>query len=244
MTVLPEDEAENMARLRRLMDTLEARLQGDVVVLVDGDRTLSASDTSVSFLSLAGLSQQPIKETFQALGYTWSAFRFHAAVYLQLGPTVLEDISATVAATTELYPEAASFLRRASHRANVFVITAGVATIWRMILAREKLERVGLIGGTDVGDPYVLGRWEKGWIAREFIARGKNVIAFGDSDVDSLMLQASHHAVVVVNHRQNKDLLPHIAHHPALCQISHQDFLHSGIRRISYETADQLIITQ
>ncbi len=59
-------------------------------------------------------------------------------------------------------------------------------------------------------------------------------MAFGDSDVDSLMLQRADHAVIVVNHRNNEDLMPNIKGHPSLYQISFKHFYHNNIRETDY----------
>lgn len=58
------------------------------------------------------------------------------------------------------------------------------------------------------------------------IEQGRRVVAFGDSDVDALMLQGAEKAVVVVNHRRNNDLLPHLRTHPGLSQISNCQTYH------------------
>ena len=64
---------------------------------------------------------------------------------------------------------------------------------------------------------------------------GKKVVAFGDSDVDTLMLQKADKAIVVVNHKNNWDLIPNLKNHKSLYQISFKDFTHSGLNQIRFE---------
>ena len=137
--------------------------------------------------------------------------------------------------------EAAAFLARALGVADVYLITAGVAPIWSALLARAGVPGVRVLGGAYPGAPYLIGRDEKGRIGQHLRAPGRRLIGFGDSDVDSLMLQAAHQAVVVVNHRGNEDLLPHLRAHPCVAQIALGVPGHPGLPQLDYHSAQQIL---
>ncbi len=231
----------NWLRLQDALHSDALRPRHETVVLVDGDRTLTQEDTSRLFLDRAGLPLAPIKEAFGHHGYSYPGFLFHASVYLQVPEPTFDLLCQEIAAAVSFYTGAAEFLRRAAQCADVYVVTAGVSPIWSHLLARNGLDSVRLVGGIFPGARYLIGREEKGLICQHMIEQGRRVVAFGDSDVDALMLQGAEKAVVVVNHRCNDDLLPHLRAHSGLSQISHYEHVHQGIPRIEFSSAHQIL---
>jgi phosphoserine phosphatase len=211
------------------------------VFLVDGDRTLTPEDTSRTFLTHAGLDPVPIKERFQRDGYVYGAFRFHAEVHLGLGERFFAEVAPRIAGAVRLHAGAAGFLETASLKALVVVVSAGIPRIWREILDQHGLHGVPVFGGIDPANPFVFGRREKGLVTELFRARVPRVVGVGDSDVDTEMLLQSDHAVVVVNHRRNVDLVPHVARHPSLWQVVPHGAPHPGIRTIDFERLAQVL---
>lgn len=229
MSTLPATPDENRARIERLVRPLATQCRGRAVFLVDGDRTLSVDDTSATFLERAGVDPRENKRRFQRDGYCFEAFRFHAEVHLALGEDVFSRLAPAVAQAAALHPHALDFLRLAANRAAVFVVSAGIPRVWRAVLDQHALSSVEVIGGIDPAAPYVFGRAEKAIVTRLFLDEAKVVIGVGDSDVDTEMLLLAHHAVVVVNHRQNEDLVPHLAGHRAVWQVVPRGEPHRGI---------------
>lgn len=238
--MLPTAFEQNWMHLLEALTSDALRPRRKTVVLVDGDRTLTTEDTSRLFLERAGLPLAPIKEAFEHHGYSYPAFLFHASFYLQVTEQVFGQLCQEVADSVTLYEGAAEFLRRAAQHTDVYVVTAGVAPIWSRMLTREGLDTVQVLGGIYPGARYLVGREEKGRICQHLRAQGHRVVAFGDSDVDTLMLQGAERAVVVVNHRRNADLLPHLSAHTGLAQISHCEHVHPGIPRIDFASAHQI----
>lgn len=235
MNMLPVTATENDTRVRAAVCPLVDAARGRPVFLVDGDRTLTPEDASRTFLTRAGLDPVPIKERFQRDGYVYGAFRFHAEVHLSLGEQVFAEVAPRIAKAVRLHAGATDFLGAASRKAFVVVVSAGIPRIWREVLDRHSLSEVPVIGGIDPSNPFVFGRKEKGLITEMFRAGAERVVGVGDSDVDSEMLLQSHDAVVVVNHRQNADMIPHVASHPSLWQVVAQGVPHPGIRTIAFE---------
>ncbi|MCY1037064.1 HAD family hydrolase [Corallococcus sp. BB11-1] len=241
MNLLPQDEASNIQRLDAAILPLLQAVRGRPVVLADGDRTLSPLDTSRLFLQQAGMDPQPIQDRFKRDGYCFSAFRYHAEVHLGLSASTFEQVGTAVAREAPLYPGAAGFLRRAAEEAAVFVISAGIPRIWRGLLDREGLGHIGVIGGINPALPYVFGREEKGWVCQRFRSIATEVMALGDSDVDTEMMLAANHAVVVLNHRMSADLLSHLDDHHSLHHIAPAGQPVPGISQLTFESAHRLI---
>jgi phosphoserine phosphatase len=234
MSSLPTSISENDERVRETLRSLVERARERPVFLVDGDRTLTPEDTSRTFLEEGGLDPMTIKARFKRDGYVFDAFRFHAEVHLRLGEDAFATLAPTVAARVRLYDGAAEFLHEASRRALVVVVSAGIPRVWRSLVERCGIGDVPVFGGIDPSNPFVFGRREKGLVTDLFRERASSVIGIGDSDVDTEMLLRAHHAVVVVNHRQNEDLVPHLLQHPSLWQVVPQGAAHDGIRTIGF----------
>lgn len=234
MTMLPLSYEENAARIERLLTPMARASAGRAVFLIDGDRTLSPEDTSRSFLRSAGGDPLIIKQRFQREGYCFDAFRYHAEMHLALGAEVFDQLAPVIAREVPLYAGAVEFLRAAAEQAAVFVLSAGVPRIWRSILDMHGLSAVGVVGGIEPMTPFVFGRSEKGLVARLFRAHAVALIGVGDSDVDRELLLAADHAVMVVDHRRNQDLLPHLMGHRSLWQVVPQGLPHEGIRQIDF----------
>ncbi len=131
---------------------------GEVVFLVDGDRTLSPDDTSRAFLSSAGIDPLVIKRRFAQDGYVFDAFRFHAEMHLAIGETAFAEHALNAATEARLHPGAKAFLSAAVQKGHVFVVSAGIPRIWRVILDRLGLESIGVIGGIEPKAPLLKPR--------------------------------------------------------------------------------------
>jgi phosphoserine phosphatase len=241
MITLPKTAHENLDRMRKHVAAYVASAAGGPVFLVDGDRTLSPDDTSRVFLSSAGLDPAVIKARFQRDGYCFDAFRFHAEQHLALGDEVFSALAPRVARDTPVFPGAIEFLRAASKRGRVFVVSAGIPRIWRHLLDLHRLQAVGVIGGIDPRAPFVFGRSEKGFVAGMFSEVASTIVAVGDSDVDADMLTLANHAVVVTNQKRNIDLLPHLGDHASCWQVVAVGAPLSNLPVLSFENIAGLI---
>lgn len=241
MSVLPTTIPENDERVQHSLRPLVEAAEGKAVFLVDGDRTLTPGDTSREFLAEAGIDPLLIKTRFQRDGYVFESFRFHAEMHLQLGAGVFAELSPRIAGRTDLYRGAAEFLRDATQRAFVVVVSAGIPRIWRSLLDLHGLNTLPVFGGIDPANPFVFGRREKGLVADLIRTRASAVVAVGDSDVDTEMMLRADHAVVVVNHRRNVDLVPHLRGHPALWQVVAQGVPHAGIPTMTFDRLAHIV---
>jgi len=241
MNELPLTTEANAQRIHAIVAPIATACAGQPVFLVDGDRTLTAEDTSRTFLKRAGLDPMEIKTRFEREGYVFSAFHFHARRHVELGEAAFAQLAPEVAQKVVLHPGAPDFLRTAAKRARTFIVTAGIPRIWEALLSREGIKGVTVIGGVDPRTPYVFGRGEKAQVARLFRQRASMLVGVGDSDVDTGLLLLSNHAVVVVNHRQNEDLMPHLGDHPSLWQVVPQGSAHPGVPELDFLSLPTLI---
>lgn len=233
--LLPFTAEENTERMLASVSTHAAASKDVVVFLVDGDRTLSPDDTSRDFAASAGVDARAIKNRFARDGYVFDAFRFHAEMHLAMEEAAFAEHASKTAAMVKLHPGAEAFLFAARQRGRVFVVSAGIPRIWRILLDRLGLLNIEVIGGIEPRAPFVFGRQEKGVVARMFKRHARLLVAVGDSDVDTEMLRRADHAVVVMNHRRNADLLPGLVEHSSLWQVVPDGEAHVGIRELSFE---------
>ena len=241
--MIPPDESSNLKLMIRDIENKTSDFSKNCVVLLDADRTLCALDTSRILNEMANISFTEIKDGFVKHGYTYPGFKNMAEIYSRLNILDYKRCSKETAKNIELYPGVLEFIKSTQEFADICIVTSGVKKIWEYILINHDLENVLLIGGTHNNiDDYIIGRYEKGQIAEFFASNGQVLIAFGDSDVDSLMLKKANHAVIVVNHRNNADLLPHLKSHSSLYQISFKDYHHASIRITDFKKVSKLIM--
>ena len=229
--MISKDENTNQTLLIEDLKEKTYHFNKKYIILFDGDRTLCEPDTSRILNELANIDLKEIKDGFIKYGYTYPGFRHMADIYSRLKLSDYDYLSKKTAESVELYPGVLKFIKYIQGFADIIIITSGVKKIWEYILINNDLKEILLVGGTHHEiDDYIVGRNEKGLISNFFVKDGRIVIAFGDSDVDSLMLQNADHAVIVVNHRNNEDLIPFIKNHASLYQISFKNFYHNNIK--------------
>lgn len=234
--MIPATEQENQQNLLAHIQS-QYKLNGiSNVVLLDADRTIYETDTSRILNEKANIDLAEIKRVFEKSGYVYESFYQMNQIYSRIEYNLYLKFSEEIANNIEFYPGVEEFIKNVKSRADVFIISSGIKAIVDSLFSKKGLREITRIAGTHIKkDNFLIGRNEKGFICDYFKSLGKKVIAFGDSDVDTLMLQKADHAVVVVNHRNNQDLIPLLINHPSLKQISFKDFKHPSIPITSFE---------
>lgn len=240
--MIPPDQKSNLRLVERELEKIISDFNKDCIILLDGDRTLCEIDTSRILNKMVNINFGDIKNGFVKYGYTYPGFKNMADIYSRVRISDYIKYSKKTADMVELYPGVIDFLEEAKQFANLCIVTSGIRGIWGAILEKHKIHYIQLIGGThNELDDYLIGKVEKGRIAEYFCKDGQKLIAFGDSDVDSLMLKVANHAIIVINHRNNADLIPHLKEHPSLFQISFKDYYHEGIEISDFKKISNLI---
>ncbi|KAJ9657513.1 hypothetical protein H2198_004274 [Neophaeococcomyces mojaviensis] len=203
------DEKHNLSLALKSLDEMilpaQERLQ--TVLVLDGDRTLTATDTGGVFWSKLPqdlrykLPEDCLKALFSSsMGYSYTAFRQAMLLYEIQDDEEYEVLCEKVASVVTLYPEFVLLLKQVAELGNVgaVVVTSGLRRVWEKILQREGLD-VKVIGGNRISDGFVVTAAVKAaLVTRLQDVHKQNVWAFGDSPLDLEMLKEADRAVVVV----------------------------------------------
>ncbi|EXJ55215.1 hypothetical protein A1O7_08141 [Cladophialophora yegresii CBS 114405] len=215
-------EQENMLRAERRLDEVVVHmLRKDAdepvpamerMLVIDGDRTLTAQDTGSLLWNLArrellvtfALERDPLKAIFGSpMGYSYTAFRQATLVYEEMsGWAEFDGLVNQVAEATDLYDDFVSLLRIVATQRHMgaILVTCGLRQVWERIVAVAGLsDSVKVIGGGRLTDEFVVTAAVK----TALVSRLQNVYsletwAFGDSILDLGMLAAANQAIVVV----------------------------------------------
>ena len=195
-------------------------------LLIDGDRTLCAEDTTPRFFdqirdSIASKSHdeaasfRKLESTFKRHSeYRIEAFLEAAMLYGKIAEAEYKSAAQCVGGSVAIYPEWLSFLEALPSNTHAVVVTAGIREVWLAALAANRLlEQVSLIAGNRMGShDYVVDVAAKGAVVSELRKRngGVHIIAFGDSKLDELMLVAADRSYIVLDSKCNRSLEPRI----------------------------------
>ena len=213
-------EEANLRRAESRLDDIIAPFSGparpETVLVMDGDKTLTAQDTGEVFWNTLSLTHSqhndlvdPLKAVFSSpLKYSYTAFRQATLLYEGVNQEEFDVICEKVASMVSIHPEFASLLRKVAevnHVASV-IITCGLRRVWEKILDNEGLsEKVKVIGGGRIADEFVVTPSVKTALASRFRdIHNMYVFAFGDSPLDLGMLNEAHEAVVVVGEKPSR----------------------------------------
>ncbi|KAL5335765.1 uracil phosphoribosyltransferase [Aspergillus crustosus] len=208
------DEDYNLSAAEQYLDAAVS-VQYDsleTVLIMDGDRTLTAKDTGALFwgkLTQPGVNDSPLKELFGSpLGYSYAAFRQAMLLYEETANDIEFDaICEEVASQTALYPEFVTLLRLVESHRHIcpIIVTCGLRRVWEKIIVNEGLSTVRIIAGGRYADQFVVTPSVK----RAMVTRAKSfhhayTWAFGDSPMDLSMMAVANEAVVVVGDEQSR----------------------------------------
>ena len=233
--MIPKNQEENISNLLRYLKQFEDDLNHKVVFLFDADRTLCEEDTSRLFNELSNVDLSSIKKGFKKFGYTYPAFLANAEIYNEINFEEYIKNCRIIAKRISLYNGVKELMKEISYFAEIWIITAGLKELWEEIFKLNNIEGCRFIGGIRKEfSNFIIGKKEKGIICDFLRKQNKTVIAFGDSDVDSEMMQKADHSIIVVNHRNNWDLIENLGNHKSLFQISFKEYFHPNIIRTTF----------
>ncbi|MHA1427457.1 MAG: HAD family hydrolase [Candidatus Helarchaeota archaeon] len=238
--MISSDDQINHKILLKNLKKLSYHPEKAIIILLDADRTLYEADPSRLLNKYADIDLNEIKQGFKD-GYIYRGFYNMAKIYSQIDKADYLAYCESIANQIRLYDGVKEFIRNMVNEANIFVISSGIKRILELILEKNDLGDIPIIGGIHKDfDEYIIGRNEKGFICDHFKLLNGTIFAFGDTDVDTLMLQRADHAIIVVNHRNNWDLFPKIQNHPSLYQISFKNYIHPKIKQITFKNCTYL----
>lgn len=221
LDIREHNELVNRSRVLEKVDKMvqESAFRGelDTFLVIDGDKTLTAVDTSACFWKAWAASPErhetgeesighsnPLKSLFSSsLGYSYQAFRQATWLYEETSGEFV-DLCRKVAAELSLTmrPEFVTLLTRVAQekKVGVVVVTSGIGLIWQYMVELRGLDKfVKVLGGGRTEDGMVMDPPSKALVVdRLRETHGMQVWAFGDSPLDVPMLKRAHEAVVVV----------------------------------------------
>lgn len=212
-----DTEESNLSSAKRQLGTIWRNCQDrqlSTILLLDGDKTLSAQDTGSLFWEKRSkmlpytLGANPLEKAFR-YGYSYKAFRQAALLYEEACNDEEYDILCdAVASEVKLYPEFVCLLHFIARQQKVkaIIVTSGLRDVWEKVLKRESLsDDVEVIGG---------GRFSDGLVVTADVKKGLASVsrhgyevqtwAFGDSPLDIGMMIAAHIAIVVVGDEETR----------------------------------------
>ncbi|KAK7413572.1 hypothetical protein QQX98_007581 [Neonectria punicea] len=207
----------NLSRVEARLDAVmpqERRLE--TVLVLDGDKTLTESDTGALFWQMASESQSsdgrecPLSALFGSpLGYSEIAFRQATLLYEGAGDDdEFEALCEAVASAVTMRSEFVSLLRLISSHDHIgaVIVTCGLRRIWEKVLRRlGMVESIKVIGSGRIADGMIVTAAVKAAVVNRLRnVHQTHVLAFGDSPVDILMLEEADEAIVVVGDRASR----------------------------------------
>lgn len=224
------NQEENIRQVQSRINQLIANCDKSVFVIIDGDRTLIPTDSTLFFFDHLKKDFTDLENIFHKSGYSFESFYNAALYYSQIDRELYLEACKVSATCVDIYPEFLSFINSLQDRAELIVVTSGIRQSWKNVLKNHSLEFMHLIGGNYFPDDnFVIDKNAKGLIAEMLIASHKEVFAFGDTMIDFEMLKKATHSFLVVNEKQNDDFTEFFVEIPHLQQISFSDFAHSNL---------------
>jgi len=205
------DEAANTTAVEQAVDTALGGQEGlDTMLLLDADKTLAPHDTGLMFwkdTTLTGSSAKcPLTEVFKK-SYSYAAFRRAMLLYEEKADD-FDAICASVAAKVEMYPDMIEMLKRAgwftTPHVNALIVTCGIRRVWELVLERNNLGHIKVIGGGSISDGYVVTGELKGAVIDHLHKKKLRVLAFGDSPLDMTMFHKADGAYIIVGNEATR----------------------------------------
>lgn len=223
-------EKENIIRVKARINKLITESNKLIFILIDGDKTLTPTDSTKYFFEYLGRNFKDLEQIFHKSGYCFESFHNVALYYSDIPSEVYFDACTACSESVSIYPEFISFINSIAHKAEIIVVTSGIAKNWENILKNHSLDFVHLIGGNFFpNDNCIIDKTAKGLIVEELKCWNKTVYAFGDTMIDFEMLKKANHSYLVVNENKNDDFTEFFSDIPYLSQISFSSFSHSSL---------------
>lgn len=224
------NQEENIRKVKSRLNQLLENSDKSTFVIIDGDRTLIPTDSTLFFFDHLKKDFTDLENIFHKSGYSFESFHNAALYYSQIEREQYFEACNVSATSVDIYPEFLSFINLLNGKAELILVTSGITQSWKNVLKNHSLEFMHLLGGNYFpDDDFVIDKNAKGIIAETLTASQKEVFAFGDTMIDFEMLKKANHSFLVVNEKQNDDFTEFFVEIPHLQQISFSNFTHSSL---------------
>ncbi|KAK7179210.1 hypothetical protein DPSP01_011760 [Paraphaeosphaeria sporulosa] len=204
-----ENHNEIQAQTRLDAAMASYRSPPSTILVLDGDKTLTAQDTGPLFWQkLSETGSMPISAPLKSLfggpmGYSYKSFRQAMLLYEDaVDEHTYDAICQQVASDVEVHLEFKRLLRLVAEQEHLgaVVVSCGLHRVWEKVLGKEGLSQgIPIIAGGRLSDGFVVTAKTKAAVVNRLqTLHHAYVWAFGDSPLDIPMLMAADEAIVVV----------------------------------------------
>lgn len=192
-----------------------------VVALVDCDKTLVLEDTTSVLIGNTGAGAAHLRDIYALDRYS-NYQDYMARSWLAENAPVSEEAAKRVSDAVTLNAALVEDLARAKG-IPVLAITAGNEAIWKRVISEHGIEAT-LLCSDDAMSKYV-----KYHVVKELQEAGKFVVAFGDSMMDSLMLEQADRSYIVSNKGHRASIASLLKRDSAIRQLGYSAYQYAGV---------------
>mgnify|MGYP006271528863 CR=1 FL=1 len=224
---------QNARNIRELASTHIAKLDGRPLILLDADHTLAPVDASKTFFKEAGWSNNVMIANFDRYGYETRSFEIHRRIHWPESDE-FHQRCAKAAAAIRLSLGVKTFLKQATRKAYVIVLTGGLSPVWKRVLIEAGFPEIPVYGSVEASPSPVFSSEGKGAFAATLAPHAVWSAAIGDSEIETDMMLNCTQAVIVARRCKKTDQLnPNLAasvrHHPLLWNTTHGELRHADL---------------
>ena len=215
----------------------DLKINTTCVVLTDCDKTLSNEDSTSLALEFVGQSGINLKEIFKKDRYTnfqsLKSYKFLKEIKLYNSNTidyVVEKITANQKIIDNLL---------ALKNISIVGITASNGNVWTRIMKKFGLEIPIL-----AHEQFIVSKYIKYFVVKELQAKGKYVIALGDSLLDGFMLKQANKGYIITTKGFRECLETFLMENPNIRQLEYLPLIYSQVlQEKSISTLKSLMVS-
>ncbi len=208
---------------RMAADRIMAATTSKIIVLSDGDKTLTVSDLTKSVPVPEDMKRKGIFDGDKYTTYQfWKARKAHSS---------LSDLPERINVAVQGAEFYAPLLEDLSHiRGYKVIVSAGLEDLWA--LAAEKSGVMDMAIGSDSKGLRNMSQLGKAYLARYLKDAGRTIVALGDNMVDYYMLIEADNGYVIAHAKKNNSLQNKIRNGTKLKQPASNQVKFEGVKEV------------
>ena len=235
MKMSRHSKEQNLSKFDAYFDSLLEGIDSQVVVVMDGDETLSTRDTSQIFWenNFDKKAWLDFREDFVKLGRNFEGYLQAAHRYSLIDE---EDYVRHCKDTSRLVELRRGWNDFVKVLPVAILVTSGIRLLWDNVIRTNNWTNVRVVGGNHLAlDNFIVDPDIKHRIIKKLKSAGKQVIVFGDSRVDAPMLKSADLGVVVANERKSPNLVDSLQGAKNVYQIQMEEEVLPGLPLFSFD---------
>ncbi len=191
------------------------------VILTDCDKTISINDTTEHLMEMSNLNFDVLKEIYR--GDRYSNYQaFLANKYFEKENLFSNYDKNILANNIELNNELIAEIESLNHY-KIVAITASNSSIWKQLLRGRDIK------WDVINNNGIMSIAIKYYVVKELQSIGKNVIALGDSMIDSYMLKAADKSYIISNKGFRKNIYDFLKQNTNIYQLKSNKYLYDNL---------------